>query len=95
MWDHIVSESASCNNDLDCALIAAHANTLQALGMHLDDVTADAIEGLNIPTAIPFWCNICKETKTTVGKNNGVNGEASSGNREKMKSEFSRNPHDG
>lgn len=40
------------------SLIVAHANTLRALVMHLDDISADDIEGLNIPTAIPFYYDI-------------------------------------
>ena len=32
------------------SLVVAHANTLRALVMHLDGISADEIEGLNIPT---------------------------------------------
>ena len=44
------------------SLIVAHANTLRALVMHIDDIPASAIEDLNIPTGIPFYYNICKTT---------------------------------
>ena len=35
-------------------LVAAHGNSLRALVKHLDDVSADEITGLNIPTGIPL-----------------------------------------
>jgi 2,3-bisphosphoglycerate-dependent phosphoglycerate mutase len=35
-------------------LIAAHGNTLRALVKHLDDISADTITELNIPTGVPL-----------------------------------------
>jgi 2,3-bisphosphoglycerate-dependent phosphoglycerate mutase len=35
-------------------LIAAHGNSLRALVKHLDDISDEAIAGLNIPTGIPL-----------------------------------------
>ena len=35
-------------------IVAAHGNSLRALVKHLDDVSEDAIVGLNIPTGIPL-----------------------------------------
>jgi 2,3-bisphosphoglycerate-dependent phosphoglycerate mutase len=35
-------------------LVAAHGNSLRALVKHLDDMTAEAVIGLNIPTGIPL-----------------------------------------
>ncbi len=35
-------------------LVAAHGNSLRALVKHLDDLDADAVVGLNIPTGIPL-----------------------------------------
>ncbi|MGQ0839311.1 phosphoglyceromutase [Actinokineospora sp.] len=35
-------------------LIAAHGNSLRALAKHLDDISDEAIAGLNIPTGIPL-----------------------------------------
>jgi 2,3-bisphosphoglycerate-dependent phosphoglycerate mutase len=35
-------------------LIAAHGNTLRALVKHLDNISADAIVDLNIPTGVPL-----------------------------------------
>ena len=43
-------------------LVVAHANTLRALVMHLDDIPSTDIEDLNIPTAIPFYYDIFKAT---------------------------------
>jgi 2,3-bisphosphoglycerate-dependent phosphoglycerate mutase len=34
--------------------VAAHGNSLRALVKHLDDMTEDAVVGLNIPTGIPL-----------------------------------------
>ena len=46
----------------DCVLVVAHANTLRALIMHLDEISVDEIEGVNIPTAIPFYYDIDNKT---------------------------------
>ena len=35
-------------------LIAAHGNSLRALVKYLDDVSDEAIVGLNIPTGVPL-----------------------------------------
>lgn len=35
-------------------LVAAHGNSLRALVKHLDQISDDAIAGLNIPTGIPL-----------------------------------------
>lgn len=48
------------------SLVVAHANTLRALVMHLDDISASDIEGLNIPTAIPFYYDISLKTGRVV-----------------------------
>jgi Histidine phosphatase superfamily (branch 1) len=53
-------------NDFHYSLLVAHANTLRALVMHLDDIPVDDIEGLNIPTAIPFYYDINKSTGEVV-----------------------------
>ncbi|WP_026925816.1 phosphoglyceromutase [Granulicoccus phenolivorans] len=36
-------------------LVAAHGNSLRALVKHLDQISDDAISGLNIPTGIPLY----------------------------------------
>lgn len=43
-------------------LIVAHANSLRALVMYLDNIPQDDIENLNIPTAIPFYYDIDIQT---------------------------------
>ena len=48
------------------SLVVAHANSLRALVMHIDDITPTEIEGLNIPTAIPFYYDIDKTTGEVV-----------------------------
>ena len=35
-------------------MIAAHGNSLRGIVKHLDDMSNDAIMGLNLPTGIPF-----------------------------------------
>ena len=35
-------------------LVGAHGNSLRALVKHLDNMTAEAVIGLNIPTGIPL-----------------------------------------
>jgi 2,3-bisphosphoglycerate-dependent phosphoglycerate mutase len=52
------------------SLLVAHANTLRALVMYLDDIGVHEIEGLNIPTAIPFYYDIDKTTGQVVSSHN-------------------------
>ena len=40
--------------DGNVVLVAAHGNSLRALVKHLDEISDDAIAGLNIPTGIPL-----------------------------------------
>ena len=48
-------------------LVAAHGNSIRALVKHLDDVDADTIAGINIPTGIPLVYELDEETlKPTV-----------------------------
>lgn len=48
-------------------LVAAHGNSIRALVKHLDDVDADTIAGINIPTGIPLVYELDSETlKPTV-----------------------------
>lgn len=44
-------------------LIAAHGNSLRALVKYLDNMTDDAIMGLNIPTGIPLVYELDKDLK--------------------------------
>lgn len=62
-WDDIVQDiQGAAPTDAPYSLLVAHANTLRALVMHIDDIASNDIEGLNIPTGIPFYYDIHKET---------------------------------
>jgi len=62
-WKHIASDCTSADEtDSPYTLVVAHANSLRALVMYLDDIPAEEIEGLNIPTAIPFYYDVDKLT---------------------------------
>ena len=85
-WNDILNDiagsgrmaSASCStttsnvdvSDSPHSLVVAHANTLRALVMHLDGISANEIEGLNIPTAIPFYYDIGIESGEVVSGGN-------------------------
>lgn len=43
-------------------LVAAHGNSLRAIIKHLDDISDDAISGLNVPTGIPLYYELDEET---------------------------------
>jgi 2,3-bisphosphoglycerate-dependent phosphoglycerate mutase len=47
-------------------LLAAHGNSLRALVKHLDDVSDEAIAGLNIPTGIPLRYDLDDDLRPTV-----------------------------
>ncbi|GMH66637.1 hypothetical protein TL16_g04476 [Triparma laevis f. inornata] len=70
VWeDTIVKDSckdADEGEEGDCVLVVAHANTLRALLMHLDEIEVDDIEDVNIPTAVPFYYDIDKNTGKVV-----------------------------
>mmetsp|Transcript_18093 Transcript_18093/g.29962 ORF Transcript_18093/g.29962 Transcript_18093/m.29962 type:complete len:214 (-) Transcript_18093:255-896(-) len=62
-WNDILSDMSSAGlGESPYSLLVAHANTLRALVMHIDDIPGNEIEGLNIPTGIPFYYDIHKET---------------------------------
>jgi len=44
-------------------LIAAHGNSLRALVKYLDDVSEEAIVGLNIPTGMPLVYELDSDLK--------------------------------
>jgi 2,3-bisphosphoglycerate-dependent phosphoglycerate mutase len=75
-WNDIVAEITSLGDSINggddngYTLIVAHANSLRALVMHLDDIPTDKIEDVNIPTAIPFFYDICVRTGRTEMSNN-------------------------
>jgi 2,3-bisphosphoglycerate-dependent phosphoglycerate mutase len=47
-------------------LVAAHGNSLRALVKHLDDMTDEAVVGLNIPTGIPLVYELDPDLRPTV-----------------------------
>ena len=47
-------------------LLAAHGNSLRALVKHLDDISDEAIAGLNIPTGIPLRYDLDDDLRPTV-----------------------------
>ena len=62
-WKDIVGDiQTSTKGESQYSLLVAHANTLRALVMHIDDIPSNEIEELNIPTGIPFYYDIHKET---------------------------------
>lgn len=74
-WKDIVGEISALGentkingDETGCTLIVAHANSLRALVMHLDDIPSEEIESLNIPTAIPFYYDICLNSGRTVSE---------------------------
>jgi 2,3-bisphosphoglycerate-dependent phosphoglycerate mutase len=50
-WENVFVPAIKSGERL---LIAAHGNTLRALVKHLDNISADAIVDLNIPTGVPL-----------------------------------------
>ena len=82
-WNDILAsirqqnEQTVGSNKSDYTLVVAHANTLRSLVMHLDNIEANEIEALSIPTAIPFYYDINKSTGEVVsGEDRGdTNGQ--------------------
>jgi 2,3-bisphosphoglycerate-dependent phosphoglycerate mutase len=46
-------------------LVSAHGNSLRALVKHLDEISDDAIAGLNIPTGVPLVYDLDDELRPT------------------------------
>jgi 2,3-bisphosphoglycerate-dependent phosphoglycerate mutase len=46
-------------------LVTAHGNSLRALVKHLDNISDEAIAGLNIPTGIPLVYELDEDFKPT------------------------------
>ena len=47
-------------------LIAAHGNSLRGIVKHLDEMSDEAIMGLNLPTGIPFVYELDENFKPVV-----------------------------
>jgi 2,3-bisphosphoglycerate-dependent phosphoglycerate mutase len=72
-WNDILMDLASTYEEDDpssYSFIVAHANSLRALVMHLDEIPVKDIESLNIPTAIPFFYDISTFTGKVIPKEN-------------------------
>jgi len=84
-WNEIVTDFSSAPPDGSNAnaytLVVAHANSLRALVMHLDDIPAADIESLNIPTAIPFYYDIDLDTGKVVSDESYIGDEVMGGGR--------------
>jgi hypothetical protein len=62
-WNDLVRDiQQAADDEPDHSLVVAHANTLRALVMHLDDIPPEEIEDVNIGTALPFYYDIDKAT---------------------------------
>jgi 2,3-bisphosphoglycerate-dependent phosphoglycerate mutase len=69
-------------DDSPYTLVVAHANSLHALIMYLDDIPKEEIEELNIPTGIPFYYDIDKSSGEILpGLSNGTGDRESSESR--------------
>mgnify|MGYP006282284123 CR=1 FL=1 len=57
-------------------MVAAHGNSLRALVKNLDDISDEAIAGLNIPTGIPLLYNLDENLKPTIAGGTYLDPEA-------------------
>ncbi len=57
-------------------LVAAHGNSLRAVVKHLDEMSDDAITGLNIPTGMPLVYNLDDDLRPTVAGGEYLDPEA-------------------
>lgn len=72
-WKDIVKDIKEVTEgESPYSLLVAHANTLRALVMHIDEIPSDDIEDLNIPTGIPFYYDIHKETGEVISEPSAV-----------------------
>ena len=83
--DNDTCTNVNSNNYLSSApytLLVAHANSLRALIMHLDNINEHDIENLNIPTAIPFYYDIDVTTGEIINptKHNNNNNDVDDNN---------------
>ena len=83
-WKDILEDikHADMENEFNYSFFVAHANSLRALVQYLDDIPEGEIEGLNIPTAIPFYYDVDLKTGEVIDPiNNEVNKDTiASGN---------------
>lgn len=60
-------------------IISAHGNTLRALVKYLDNIPADGIVGLNIPTGVPLVYELNEDLRPIRHYYLGIDGELSEG----------------
>lgn len=68
-------------------LVAAHGNSLRALVKHLDDISDDAIAGLNIPTGIPLYYELDENFKPVTRGGRYLDPEAAAASIEAVKNQ--------
>lgn len=66
-WNDLLDDLREDNDeatstDSKYTLLVAHANTLRALIMYIDNIPEDEVEELNIPTGIPFYYDVHVES---------------------------------
>jgi len=62
-WDSVIVPQLKAGKRI---LIAAHGNSLRGIVKHLDEMSEDAIMGLNLPTGIPFVYKLDENLKPVV-----------------------------
>jgi 2,3-bisphosphoglycerate-dependent phosphoglycerate mutase len=75
---------------VDTVLVAAHGNSLRALIKHLDDMSDDAVVGLNVPTGIPLRYDFDDELRPTHGGGVYLDPEAAAAAIEAVKNQGKR-----
>jgi 2,3-bisphosphoglycerate-dependent phosphoglycerate mutase len=71
-------------------LIAAHGNSIRAIVKHLDQISDDAIVGLNIPTGIPLVYELDDDVKPTTPGGGYLDPEAAAASIEAVKNQGKR-----
>lgn len=60
LWNSIIAPKIKTGEKV---LIVAHGNSIRALMQHLENLTADEIMGVNMPTGIPMMYELDKDLK--------------------------------
>lgn len=68
-------------------LVAAHGNSLRAIVKHLDQMSDEAVVGLNIPTGIPLLYELDDDLKPTGGGGRYLDPEAATASIEAVKNQ--------
>ena len=68
-------------------LVVAHGNSLRALVKHLDDISDDAITGLNIPTGVPLRYDLDESLRPTTKGGNYLDPDAAAAAIEAVKNQ--------